>query len=95
MHQAVENFRLLFFTNLNQPIAIADLRELYLSAGGSGNSFAPALSFLRQNRLLSHADPISCTELGLRRLQALPIFKNRDSGRIFLLKERLKGSTVD
>ncbi|WP_044176130.1 hypothetical protein [Granulicella mallensis] len=93
MNQAIENLRLLFFANLNQPVMVAELRSVYLNAGGDVAAFAPALAFLRQKELLAQSDPVSCTERGLRKLQSLQNFKERDSARMFLLKERIKRAT--
>lgn len=94
MIQAIENLRLLYTTNLFQPLPVERLRQQYLDNGGDSRAFAPALRFLRQKGLLIKDDPISCTDLGLRKIQALPIFKDRDASRIFNLKERLNNDSL-
>ena len=95
MASPVESLRLLYFANLHQPLSVAALRELYLQADGLPDAFADALRFLRQKDLLSKSEPVYCTSKGLRTLQSMPNFKDRDAGRLFVLKDQLKAGTLN
>jgi len=91
---SVERLWLLIIVNVNQPLPVARLREIYVESGGKGETFAPALSLLRSDKYVSPTDPIYCTAKGLATLQRNKFFKHRDAGRLFFLKTLSRSRTV-
>jgi hypothetical protein len=86
----VEMLRLLYFTNLYQPIEVKRLRELHLEATGESGAFRQLLQNLREEGLLSESDPTYCTGNGLAYVERVGLSKRRDVGRMFLLKDMLR-----
>jgi len=90
----VDTLRLLYFVNLHQPIAVADLWSLHLQAEGTDESFSKSLQVLRAEGLLTLDDPTVCTVRGLKYVESVGLSHRRDAGRMFVLKERFRTSTL-
>lgn len=90
-----EKLLLLYLISIYQPVRVEELRRMFAKSSDVSDQFATVLNELRDQKLASGSDPVTCTPSGQIVLRAPKLRISRDINRMFYLKRSFRDGKSD